>query len=127
MKMKGFVRKLPSKYYEMPSRYKDCFYLANSSFFDSVNWYLHKAYEVVFPDLVDNFMRISGADVKQASMRVLNIIEMLDKCNNLSDVRFPMKNREGYSESIRCFKVKHGAYTGFPSGLIGKMINNNVL
>ncbi|XP_045477999.1 glutamate dehydrogenase, mitochondrial-like isoform X2 [Harmonia axyridis] len=116
--MRGIFPKLPPKYYEMPSRYKDCFYLANSSFFDSVNWYLHKAYEVVFPQLVDELMSISDLDERQASNKVLNIIEILDQCDNLSDVRFPFKRNNNYSEPIRCFKVKHGSYAGFPSSLI---------
>lgn len=124
--MRGIFPKLPPKYYEMPSRYKDCFYLANSSFFDSVNWYLHKAYEVVFPQLVDELMSISDFDERQASNKVLNIIEILDQCDNLSDVRFPFKRNNNYSEPIRCFKVKHGSYAGFPSSLIGLRVSPNV-
>ncbi|XP_044760909.1 glutamate dehydrogenase, mitochondrial-like [Coccinella septempunctata] len=124
--MSGRIAKLPPRYYEMPSRYKDCFYLANSSFFDSVNWYLHKAYEVIFPDLVDKLIRVSGLDEKEASARILNLIEILDQCDNVSDVRFPVKTEDGYFDLIRCFKVRHGSYTGFSPNLMGLRISPDI-
>ncbi|KAL3278634.1 hypothetical protein HHI36_016174 [Cryptolaemus montrouzieri] len=124
--MNKMSSKLPPRYYEMPPRFRECFYLANASFFDSVNWYVHKAYEIIFSELVDKLMSFSGLDEQQASNKISNIIKVLDQCNSLLDIRYPLKKEDGSLELIRSFTVNHGALLGNTLSLGGLRISPHI-
>lgn len=97
--------------YDIPERYRDSFYLANASFFDSSNWFLHRAYEVVFPTLKKNYRTtFQDRDVCDGKIhaKLENVVESLDQCNSLIDVRFPVRRENGDYEVIRGFRAHYG-------------------
>ncbi|XP_018577510.1 glutamate dehydrogenase, mitochondrial-like [Anoplophora glabripennis] len=118
--------KLP---YEIPERYQNAFYLANASFYDSTNWFLHRAYEVVFPKLKSELLKVDSyknQTTDRATEKIEEIIKILDQCNSIIDVRFPVKRDNGLQEIIRGFRAQHGLSAGYSSCLGGLRIHENI-
>ncbi|KAJ8918047.1 hypothetical protein NQ315_011503 [Exocentrus adspersus] len=119
-------RKLP---YEIPERYRNAFYLANAALFDSTNWFLHRAYEVAFPTIkkklanLESYKNYSNDEIAE---KVEEIITVLDQCNSIIDVRFPVKRDNGSYEMVRGFRAQHGLTVGYQSCLGGLRIHENI-
>lgn len=95
--------------YEIPEVYKNCFFLANSSFLNNVNWFVQRAYEVVFNDLVEELKsREPSLHNPRAIERVLNIIKIFEPCSAVVDINYPVKRENGYYSVIQAFRVQHG-------------------
>ncbi|CAH1128682.1 unnamed protein product [Ceutorhynchus assimilis] len=97
--------------YDIPERYRNAFYLANASFFDSTNWFLHSAYEVVFPFLKNSYrhnVKPLGISDSKIHAKLENVIESIDQCNSIIDVRFPLRRENGNLEVIRGFRAHYG-------------------
>lgn len=96
--------------YTMPKKYADSFYLANAQLFDCVNWFIHKAYEVVYEDLVCKAMQITSIDSKKARRAVCNAITYMEYCNNFIDVNLPMRLENNTFDVVKGFRAQHGLY-----------------
>ncbi|KAJ8933397.1 hypothetical protein NQ314_014037 [Rhamnusium bicolor] len=115
--------------YEIPERYRNSFYLANAAFFDSTNWFLHRAYEVIFPTLKKRLSELEPYTLQsnnKVAEKVEQIVRILDQCNSVIDVRFPFKRDDGSYEVVRGFRAHHGLTTGYASCLGGLRINENI-
>nr|CAH7745130.1 unnamed protein product [Callosobruchus chinensis] len=121
---KGAIAKTPAAKlpYEIPERYKNSFYLANAALFDSTNWFLHRAFEVIFPSLKKKLKEekiYESLNDGQIQDRIENIVHVLDQCNSIIDVRFPIKRDNGKYEVIRGFRAHYGLASGYKSCLGG--------
>lgn len=95
--------------YDIPEQYRNSFYLANASFFDNINWYLHRAYEDVFPHLVSNLMSIEPSySESQAATTIINIINSMDRCNELLDINFTIRKKNDQVHVLRGYRAHHG-------------------
>lgn len=95
--------------YEMPQKYRDCFYLANASFFDSTHWFLHRAYEVVYGDLVEELKnRKPHLSDDEADEKIRNTITLLEPVNTVVDTTYPIKRENGNFSLITAYRVHHG-------------------
>lgn len=118
------TRKLP---YEIPERYRNSFYLANAALFDSTNWFLHRAFEVFFPQLKQQLKQnYGGLSDDEIVDKVENIVQVLDQCNSVIDVRFTTKRDSGKYEVVRGFRAHHGAASGFPGNMGGIRIDSHI-
>lgn len=115
------ISKIP---YEIPDRYRNSFYLANAAFFESTNWFLHKAYEVIFPTLKENLKCIKNYAINdnEVAEKVENVVKILDQCNNILDIRFPIKRDNGKYEIIRGFSAHYGLASGYNAAMGGKLL-----
>lgn len=114
--------------YEIPDRYQNSFYLANAAFFDSTNWFLHRAYELIFPTLKNKLKLEYNHQLgnNEIAEKVENIVEILDQCNSIIDVRFPLKRDNGKYQLIRGFRAHYGLAPGYSSSLGGLRIDSNI-
>lgn len=97
--------------YEMPEALKNSFYLANASFFDNINWFAHRAYEVSFQDFVEEVKtREPSLAAVKAVDKVLDFIKVTEPCSAVLDLRFPVERDDGDGGHliIRGFRVQHG-------------------
>ncbi|KYB25039.1 glutamate dehydrogenase, mitochondrial [Tribolium castaneum] len=119
--------KLPKFTYEIPDRYRNSFYLVNAAFFDQVNWYLHHAYELCFPKLVTQLKNLQpNLTDPQAVQKVHQVIKILDQCNSVLDIRFPIKLENGTKEVVRGFRAHHGLYSGFGTCMGGLRVKEDL-
>ncbi|CAH2001756.1 unnamed protein product [Acanthoscelides obtectus] len=108
--------------YEIPERYKNSFYLANASLFDSTNWFLHRTFEIFFPTLkkeIKKYERYKSLNNENLHAKTENLVQVLDQCNSIIDVRYPIKRDNGEYRIIRGFRVNYGQETGYKSCLGG--------
>ncbi|KAG5892820.1 hypothetical protein JTB14_033384 [Gonioctena quinquepunctata] len=113
--------------YEIPDRYRNSFYLANAAFFDSTNWFLHRAYEVIFPTLKEDLKKLEPRlSDDEAAEKVEGMVNVLDQCNSVIDVRFPMRRDDGKFEVVRGFRTQYGLASGYRSSLGGLRIKENI-
>ncbi|XP_050303514.1 glutamate dehydrogenase, mitochondrial-like [Anthonomus grandis grandis] len=115
--------------YEIPERYRNAFYLANAAFFDSSNWFLHRAYEVYFPAIKNLFRQnIDEKGISDAKLhsKVENIVESLDQCNSIIDVRFPIRRENGMLKIIRGFRAHYGESVQHAPCIGGLRIHENI-
>lgn len=96
----------PQYQYEMPNKYSDKFFLANASLLDDTNWFLHRAFEVVYPNLIEE-AKAKGHGTKCRQV-VENFIESLTLCNNLLEVNFPVKMQNGIEKVFKGYRAQHG-------------------
>lgn len=117
------TKTIPKLPYEIPERYQNAFYLANAALYDSTNWFLHRAYEVIFPKLKADLAKLEiykNISDNEAVEKVEEVIKILDQCNSILDVRFPVKRDNGSYEMIRGFRAHHGLSAGYTACLGGK-------
>ncbi|CAH1118827.1 unnamed protein product [Phaedon cochleariae] len=129
IKIKNIIPPLPLSpgQYEIPERYKNSFYLANAAFFDSTNWFLHRAYEVIFPTIEEKMRSIRPKLNKdEIFSKTEGMVNILDQCNSVIDIRFPVKRDNGKYEMIRGFRANHGLASGFRACLGGFRIHENI-
>lgn len=97
--------------YEMPERIRNSFYLANASHFDNANWFIQRAYEVVFGDLVEELKdREPNLSPDEAQSKVCDMIKVLEPCNVVLDVHYPVKRSNGNLSIVRAYRALHGKY-----------------
>ncbi|XP_074033596.1 glutamate dehydrogenase, mitochondrial isoform X2 [Leptinotarsa decemlineata] len=113
--------------YEIPERYRNSFYLANAAFFDSTNWFLHRAFEVAFPTLKADLKKIQPElSNDEVAEKVEGMVGVLDQCNSVVDVRFPVRRESGKYEVVRGFRAQHGFASGYGASMGGFRINENI-
>lgn len=116
--------------YEIPQKYKDCFYLANASLFDYTHWFLHRAYEVVYGDLVEELKdRKPNLSEDEADEKIRNTIRLIEPVNTVVDITFPIVRENGNYSLINAYRVHHGGCLNtFPrlggSNIINLWLNN---
>lgn len=97
--------------YEMPEVLKNSFFLANASLFNNTNWFVHRAYEVAFDDLIGEVKnREPSFNTLKAVDKVLNLIKVLEPCGTVIDVRYPIERENGDYSVVRAFRAQHGKY-----------------
>lgn len=114
--------------YEIPQKYKDCFYLANASLLDYTHWFLHRAYEVVYSDLVEELKdRKPNLSDDEADEKIRNTITLLQPVNTVVDITFPIVHGNGNSSLISAYRVHHGGCLNTFPRLGGPNITNLLL
>lgn len=94
----------------MPEILKNSFYMANASSYNNCNWFVHRAYQMIFDDLVEELKTKKSSDTVNAVETVLDFIKITEPCNAVLDLRYPVKRDYGGHSVIRAFRVQHGRY-----------------
>ena len=98
----------PAVTYRIPEKYRNTPFLANAPLFDYTHWFIHRAHEYCFGDLVDYLKRTeAGIGHDAAQEKIQNIIENLEPCNSLLEVNFPIKKDDGHNEIVKGFRAMH--------------------
>ncbi|KAH0807279.1 hypothetical protein GEV33_015506 [Tenebrio molitor] len=125
--LNSFAQTTSYSTYEIPERYRNSFYLANAALFDQANWFLHRAYEICFPRLVSRLKdRQKMLTDSEANKKVMTAVHLLDQCNSIIDVRFPIDRENGKKEIVRGFRAQHGLFSGFDTCLGGLRMKEDV-
>lgn len=69
--------------------------------------------------------REPSLDETEATEKVLNLIKVLEPCNSVIDVRFPIDREKGGYSVVRGFRVQHGRYRSGVPCLGGMMEDAN--
>lgn len=94
--------------HEIPERLKDIPTSANPRFFDMVEYFFHRACQVVEDKLVDD-MR-SRVSVEEKKKRVKGILNMMQPCDHIIEIQFPLRRDSGDYEMIRGYRAQHSSH-----------------
>ncbi|CAH1173579.1 unnamed protein product [Phaedon cochleariae] len=116
------IRKLQPLFYQvqrrtylehnMPDRLKDMSTRANPKFFDMVEYFFHKASALVEDKLVEDLAKIKGSKLtlEQRKTKVRGILSLMEQCNQVVEVTFPIKRDSGQYEIVRGFRAQHSTH-----------------
>lgn len=94
--------------HQIPDRLKDMPESENPKFFDMVEYFFHRACQVVEDKLVED-MR-SRVSVEEKKKKVSGILNMMQFCDHILEVQFPLRRDSGDYEMIHGYRAQHSSH-----------------
>lgn len=95
--------------HQIPERLRDIPTHANPRFFDMVEYFFHRACQIVEDKLV--------ADIKSPKMsledrrkKVRGILTLMEQCDHILEIAFPLKRDDGEYEIIKGYRAQHSTH-----------------
>ncbi|KAJ3666278.1 hypothetical protein Zmor_001731 [Zophobas morio] len=98
--------------HKIPERLKNMENEANPKFYDMVEYFFHKACVFIEDKLVDDLGKIKGTKLplEMRKARVKGILSLLEQCDYILDVAFPIKRDNGTYEIIQGYRAQHSSH-----------------
>lgn len=98
--------------HSLPEHLKDVEDALCPSFFDMVEFYYHKARILVQDRLIENLVDTKGCKLSLAerTAKVKGIMSLMETCDHILELYFPIKRDNGTYEIIQGFRVHHLAH-----------------
>lgn len=98
--------------HKLPDRLKDIPTSANPKFFDMVEYFFHKACIIVEDKLVEDLAHQKGSrlDLEQRKAKVKGILTVMEDCNHVLEIAFPIKRDNGEYEIIKGYRAQHSTH-----------------
>lgn len=98
--------------HKIPERLKDIPAHANPKFFDMVEYFFHRACIIVEDKLVDDLQYVKGSrlDLEARKAKVRGILTVMEQCNHVIEICFPIKRDNGDYEVIRGYRAQHSTH-----------------
>lgn len=94
--------------HEIPDRLKDIPNHANPRFFDMVEYFFHRACQVVEDQLVDDMK--SRVSIEEKQKKVKGILKLMQPCDHILEIQFPLRRDSGDYEMIRGYRAQHSSH-----------------
>ncbi|KAF5291954.1 hypothetical protein FQR65_LT11354 [Abscondita terminalis] len=114
-----FIKVLPTAYqtrnyadHKIPDRLKDVPTSPNPKFFDMVEYFFHKACMIVEDKLVEDLGNQKGSqmDLQTRKAKVKGILTIMEECNHVLEIAFPIKRDNGEYEVIKGYRAQHSSH-----------------
>ncbi|KAF5300103.1 hypothetical protein FQA39_LY11295 [Lamprigera yunnana] len=98
--------------HQIPDRLKDIPTSANPKFFDMIDYFFHKACMIVEDKLIEDLGNQKGATLDLATRRakVKGILTIMEECNHIIEIAFPIKRDNGDYEIIKGYRAQHSSH-----------------
>lgn len=94
--------------HEIPDRLKDIPTSANPRFFDMVEYFFHRACQVIEDKLVeDNKSKVS---IEEKKKKVAGILKLMQPCDQIIELQFPLRRDSGDYEMILGYRAQHSSH-----------------
>lgn len=94
--------------HQIPERLKDIPTSGNPKFFDMVEYFFHRACQVVEDKLVhDMKARMTVEDKKK---KVKGILMLMQPCDHIIEIQFPLRRDSGDYEMIQGYRAQHSSH-----------------
>ncbi|XP_045461481.1 glutamate dehydrogenase, mitochondrial isoform X2 [Harmonia axyridis] len=99
------AHKIPEKLKDMPTN-------ANPRFFDMVEYFFHRACMLVEDKLVEDLGKVRGSKLtlEQRRAKVEGILTLMEKCDHVLEVAFPLRRDNGRYEMITGYRAQHSGH-----------------
>ena len=91
---------------QIPDRLKDIATHPSPRFFDMVEYFFHRACQIVEDKLVED-MRYSRTSVEERKKNVKGILRMMEGCDKIIEINFPLRRDSGDYEMITGYRAQH--------------------
>ncbi|KAF2901438.1 hypothetical protein ILUMI_04743 [Ignelater luminosus] len=98
--------------HKIPDRLKDIPDHANPKFFDMVEYFFHRACIIVEDKLIEDLAHQKGSrlDLEARKAKVKGILTVMEQCNHVIEIAFPIKRDNGQYEIIRGYRAQHSTH-----------------
>lgn len=94
--------------HEIPDRLKDIPTSANPRFFDMVEYFFHRACQVIEDKLVEDMK--SRVSIEEKKKKVAGILNMMQPCDHIIEIQFPLRRDSGDYEMILGYRAQHSSH-----------------
>lgn len=96
----------------IPERLKDVQTSPNPRFFDMVEYFFHRACILVEDKLVEDLSKVKGSrlDLAQRKAKVKGILTLMEQCDQILEVAFPIRRDNGEYEIITGYRAQHSTH-----------------
>lgn len=92
----------------IPERLRDVPTSANPKFFDMVEYFFHRACQVVEDKLVEDMKGRMSVDDKKK--KVKGILMLMQPCDHIIEIQFPLRRDSGDYEMIHGYRAQHSSH-----------------
>lgn len=95
--------------HQIPERLQTVPTATNPRFFDMVEYFFHRACQIVEDKLVEDIKstRMSTEDKKR---KVRGILTLMEQCDHIIEIAFPLRRDTGEYEIIRGYRAQHSTH-----------------
>ncbi|KAK9754363.1 Glu/Leu/Phe/Val dehydrogenase, dimerization domain [Popillia japonica] len=98
--------------HQIPDRLKDMTTHPNPRFFDMVEYFFHRACMIVEDKLVEDLKYRKGQrlNLEQRKAKVKGILTVMEQCDHILEIAFPIKRDNGEYEMIKGYRAQHSMH-----------------
>lgn len=98
--------------HKIPDRLKDVPDHPNPRFFDMVEYFFHRACMLVEDKLVEDLANVKGSrlTLEQRKHKVKGILTLMEQCDHIIEIAFPIKRDNGEYEIIKGYRAQHSTH-----------------
>lgn len=99
--------------HQIPDRLRDVPTASNPKFFDMVEYFFHKSCMVVEDKLVEDIKIRKGQSpmpLPARKAKVKGILTLMQQCNHVIEITFPLKRDNGEYELIKGYRAQHSTH-----------------
>ncbi|KAH0809014.1 hypothetical protein GEV33_013783 [Tenebrio molitor] len=96
----------------IPERLKDMPTNPNPRFFDMVEYFFHRSCVLVEDKLVEDLAKVKGSrlTLDQRKAKVKGILTLMEQCDHILEVAFPIRRDNGEYEIVRGYRAQHSTH-----------------
>lgn len=96
--------------HQIPERLKDVPTAPNPKFFDMVEYFFHRACQIIEEKLVEDVGKRSRLSVEERKKKVKGILMMMEPCDHIVETTFPLRRDSGDYEMITGYRAQHSTH-----------------
>lgn len=96
--------------HQIPERLKDVADAPTPKFFDMVEYFFHRACQIVEDKLVDDIGKRSRVSIEDRKKKVKGILMLMEPCDHILETTFPLRRDSGDYEMITGYRAQHSTH-----------------
>lgn len=96
--------------HQIPDRLKDVPEAPNPKFFDMVEYFFHRACQIIEDKLVEDIGKRSRVPIEERKKKVKGILMLMQPCDHILETTFPLRRDSGDYEMITGYRAQHSTH-----------------
>lgn len=99
--------------HKIPDRLKHVPTASNPNFFEMVEYFFHRARQLVEKKLIEQLKDEKGvenASLEKRTDKVKAILNLIERCSHVLEINFPLKRDDGSYETLKAFRAQHSMH-----------------
>lgn len=96
--------------HQIPDRLKDVPEAPNPRFFDMVEYFFHRACQIIEDKLVEDINKRSRVPIEERKKKVKGILMLMEPCDHILETTFPLRRDSGDYEMITGYRAQHSTH-----------------
>lgn len=109
--------------HQIPDRLKDIPTAENPKFFNMVEYFFHRACQIVEDKLVEEIGKRSKMTIEERRKKVKGILMLMEPCDHILETSFLLRRDSGDYEMISGYRAQHSTHRTPCKGGISSQIN----